>query len=328
VVRAELQTAQELGTQCLTLAQRARSPAFFLWAHYALGMTLFHLGEFASAREHVEQGIALYDPQKRRSHRALQDPGVACLSYRAAALWLLGFPDQALETSREALALAEKLSHPFSLSYALNLAALVCQFCRNVEEARERIEAADALASEQGVPFWLAWRDVLRGWALTEQGQRQGITQMRQGLNAYGAAGAEVARTYFLALLAEAHGKEGQAEEGLTVLAEALTVVDKTGERWWQAELHRLNGELLLAVPSGSHATAEACIQQACDVARRQGARSLELRAAVSLSRLWQRQGKQDEARELLGEIYDWFTEGFDTADLKEAKALLEELAT
>ena len=175
----------------------------------------------------------------------------------------------------------------------------------------------------------------MRGWALTEryaepgagQGQgEEGIAQIHQGLAAWGATGAKVFRPYGLTLLAEAYAKVGQREAGLIRLAEALAVVDDTGERRWEVELHRLKGELLLAHSAAHDAEAEACFRQALDTARRQQAKSWELRAAMSLSRLWQRQGKRTEAHELLASIYDWFTEGFDTADLQEAKALLEEL--
>jgi predicted ATPase len=186
------------------------------------------------------------------------------------------------------------------------------------------------LSTEQGFPHWLAYGTILRGWALALRGEgAEGIAQVRQGLVAYRGTGAELHRPYFLSLLAEAYGGVGQSEEGLKVLVEALALVDKTGERNWEAELHRRKGELLLMQQGKRQQLGEAeeCFRQALDTARRQQAKSLELRAAMSLSRLWQQQGKQEEAHHLLAEIYAWFTEGFDTADLKEAKFLLEELA-
>jgi predicted ATPase len=186
-----------------------------------------------------------------------------------------------------------------------------------------------ALASEKGFPQFLALGMIMRGWALAVQGQgEEGIAQLHQGLAAFRAAGAEISRSRDLALLAEAYGEMGQTEEGLTVVAEALAVVDNTGERYWEAELNRLKGELLLARSAEQHTEAEICFHQAVDIARRQQATSLELRAAISLARLWQQQGKHAEARELLAPIYGWFTEGFDTADLQEAKALLDVLAS
>jgi predicted ATPase/DNA-binding winged helix-turn-helix (wHTH) protein len=338
LVRAELQTARELGEQLLSLAQSVQDPSLLLEAHGALGLPLFWLGELASARAHLEQGIALYEPQQHSSHIFLygQDPGVLCRVYGAFALWHLGYPDQALQRIQEALILAQELSHPLSLAVALDFAAWLDQLCRKRQAAQERAETAVALCTEQEFPFWLAWGTLLQGWALVERGQgEEGITRLLQGLAAYQATGAEVVRPYFLALLAEAYRTVGQAEEGLSVLAEALAVAHRTGERFYEAELYRLKGELLLtragrrakaAGKKGSGAEAEGCFQKAITIAHHQRAKSLELRAVMSLSRLWQQQGKQAEARQLLAEIYSWFTEGFDTADLQEAKALLDAL--
>jgi predicted ATPase len=328
--RSELQTTRELAEQLFTLAQRVQDPALLLEAHRVLGLTMFWLGEMAPAREHLEQGMALYDPQQHRSHAFVygQDPGVACQALAGWPIWVLGYPDQALQSINEALTLAQELAHPFSLTIALNIAAVVHQFRREAQAVQERAEATMTLSTEQGFPLWLAYGTILRGWALTAQGEgAEGIAQMRQGLVAHRATGAEVYRPYFLVLLAEAYGEVEQPEEGLTVLVEALAIVDNTGECNWEAELHRRKGELLLMQQGQKVGNAEECFQKALDVARRQQAKSLELRAAMSLSRLWQQQGKQEEAHQLLTEIYRWFTEGFDTPDLKDAKALLEELS-
>jgi predicted ATPase len=296
---------------------------------------LFNLGELASARAHLEQGIALYDPQQHRSHVFLYgvDPGVFGLSYAAWVLWSLGYPDQARKRSHEALTLAQELSYPYSLASALVFAAGFHVFRREGRLTQERAEAVVTLSVEQGFSSWLAWGTILRGWALAEQGQgEEGIVQMRQGLAAIRATGAEYMRTHFLALLTEAYGKVGQAEEGLTMLTEALAVADKSGERFYEAEIYRLKGELTLAqssvqgLASSVQKEAEECFLRAIEIARRQSAKSLQLRVVMSLARLWQQQGKREEARQMLAEIYGWFTEGFDTADLKEAKALLEAL--
>jgi predicted ATPase len=330
-VRGEFQTARELGEQCLTLAQRLQHPVRLLQAHYALGITLFHLGELASAREHLEQGIALHDPQKHPP-RAVQDPGVACLSYVAWTLWLLGYPEQALQRSREALTLAQALSHPFSLADALCWAATLHCFRREEPLAQEQAEAAITLSTEQGFPFWVAHGTITRGMALAMQGQgEEGIAQIRHGLAGYRAIGVETGRPHYLALLAEAYGRGKHAQEGLSAVAEALACVDKTGESVSEGELYRLKGMLTLQSTSqGPHfavaAEAEECFLKAIGITRQQQAKSQELRAAMSLSRLWQQQGKREEALELLSEIYGWFKEGFDTKDLQEAKALLEEL--
>jgi len=330
MTRAEFQAMGELAKQLFSLAQRAQDPALLLEAHRVMGQTMFWLGEMAPARAHLEQGMALYDPQKHRSHAFLygQDPDVICRSFAAMPIWMLGYPDHALRSSHEALTLAQEFTHPFSLALALAQASNVHHYRREAQVVQERAEALIALSTEQGFPQWLAYGTIMRGWALIARGEgAEGIAQIRQGLVARRAVGAELLRPYFLSLLTEAYGGVGQPEEGLTVLVEALAIVDNTGERNWEAELHRLKGELLLMQQGQKVGEAEECFRQALDTARRQQAKSLELRAAMSLSRLWQQQGKQEEAHQLLAEIYAWFTEGFDTADLKEAKILLEELA-
>ena len=328
-VRGEHTIARELGEQMMRLAQSTQRPPFLLIAHYTLGEFLECLGELVSARGHLEQGIALYDPHKGRSSafRGTQHPGVACLAVVAYVLWLLGYPDQALQRSHEALTLAQELAHPFSLGFALLWAARLHLCRREGHTVQERAEAMMTLAAEQGFAAFLAQASVHRGWARTKQGQAEdGIQQIRQAMAALRATGAEWLRPYFLGLLADAYGQAGQGEEGLPALAEALATVDRTGERGYEAELYRLQGELLLRQAVPEVAQADVCFQQALAVARRQQAKSWELRAAMSLSRLWQRQGKRTEARELLAPLYGWFTEGLDTADLQEAKALLEAL--
>jgi len=281
-------------------------------------------------RAHLEQGLALYDPQE---HRALAfryglDLGVWCLSYVAWPLWLLGYPDQALQRSHEALTLAQELSHPISLAAALFYVALTHHLRRESVAVQECAEAAIALSSEAGFGLYLALGTAIRGWALSAQGHaEEGMAQTRQGMAAFQALGVKLYLPCYLAMLAEAYDSMGQAEEALRMLAEALRVADKTGEYVYKAELYRLQGELLLQQATGSGDEAEACFHQALDIARRQQAKSWELRTAMSLARLWQRQGKHAEARTLLAPIYGWFTEGFDTADLQEARALLEELS-
>jgi predicted ATPase len=330
MVRAQFQATRELAEQLFSLAQRAEDPALLLEAHRVMGQTMYWLGELAPARAHFEQAIALYDPQKHSSHAFVygQDPGVYCRGFAAWATWMLGYSDQALHGINEALTLAKELDHPFSLAFALNVATHVRQFRREAQAVREGAEELIALSNERGFAFWLAHGKILRGWAVTAQGEgADGIAQMRQGLVAYRATGAELDRLYFLSLLAEGYEKVGQPEEGLTMLGEALATVGDTGEGIWEAELHRRKGELLLMQKGQKVGEAEECFRQALNTARLQQAKSFELRAAMSLSRLWQQQGKQEEARQMLAEIYGWFTEGFDTADLQEAKALLEELA-
>jgi predicted ATPase len=328
-VRAELQTAHALGKQLLALAQQVQDAAMLLGAHRALGATLFFLGAAASAYTHLAQGLALYDPQQHRAQAFLygEDTGVVCRSHAAFALWYLGYPDQGRARNDEAVTLAQHIVHPYSLCYALSFAAVFHQFRREVRAAQERAEAAISLATEQGFPSWMAQGSVLHGWALAQQGQAQeGIAQLTQGLSAWRATGAEQARAYILALLAEAYGTIAQPASGLTVLAEALTLAETTGDRWYDPELYRLKGALLLQQSPDHHVEAEACFHQAIAIAQNQQAKSFELRAATSLARLWQQQGKRQEAHDLLAPVYHWFTEGFDTADLQEAKALREAL--
>jgi predicted ATPase len=329
MVRAELQTTRELAEQLFGMARRAEDPALLMEAHRVMGQTMYWLGESAQSRAHFEQGMVLYDPVKHRAHAFVygQDPGITCRSFAAWPTWVLGYPDQALQRSEEALKLAQEVAHPFTLALALVQATLLHQYRREAEKAQESAEALIALSTEQGFPQWLAFGTILRGWALSAQGDAaEGIDQMRQGLVARRATRSRLHEPCFLSLLAEAYGKVGHPEEGLTILGEALETVDNTGERYWEAELHRRKGELLLMQEGHKVEEAEECFQKALDIARRQQAKSLELRAAMSLSRLWQQQGKQEEARQMLADVYGWFTEGFDTADLQEAKALLEEL--
>jgi TOMM system kinase/cyclase fusion protein len=329
VIRAELQTAHALGEQLLTLAQQRQDAAMRAAAHRALGVTLFQLGAVAAAHRHFAQGIALYDPQQHRASAFLygEDTGVVCRSRGAWALWCLGYPEQGLARSQEALTLAQQSAHPFSLGLALTCAAILHQLRREVRAAQECAEAAISLSKEQGFAQWMAYCTILRGWALAQQGQAQeGIEQLTQGLRAFRATGAETSRPYLLTLLVEAYGIIEQQDSGLNLLKEALALVDKTGDRFYEPELYRLKGVLLLQQSSDNHTEAETCFQQAITIACSQQAKSLELRSTTSLARLWQQQGKRQEAYDLLAPIYNWFTEGFDTADLQGAKTLLEEL--
>jgi predicted ATPase len=328
-MRGDLRTADELGEQLLRLAECLDDAGLLVRAHMMLAEGLFYLGEFVRAREHAEEGIARYAPQQHHAQafRYGNDPGVCCRSFAALALWVLGYLGQALQRSEEALEWAQELAHPFSLAFALSYVAYVHQFRREGALTQARAEVTITLATEQGFPHWMAGGAIRYGWALAHQGQVQaGIEQIRQGMTAWRAIGTALAQSYWLALLAEAYSAGGQAEAGLTVLAEALTHADNTGECWYEAELHRLKGELRLQQSSDNHPEAESCFHHALDIARTQQAKSFELRAATSLARLWHQQGKRDEARQVLGDVYGWFTEGFDTADLQDAKALLNEL--
>jgi DNA-binding winged helix-turn-helix (wHTH) protein/predicted ATPase len=331
VVRPDLRSAEGLAKQLFALGKKVGDPALLVEAHYALAATRFFMGDFASARDQTEQCIHLYDPRAHRAHAFVygQDPAIVCRSYAAWALWYLGYPDQALRSSEEGLTLARDLAHPFSLAFALTFAAMFHQSRREPALVERLAESAIALCAERGFRFWWAWGSISRARAVSERGlAAEGIAQIRQGLASLRAISSETVLPYALAMLAEAYAKAGQAEEGLNALAEALGTATNNGDLMYEAELYRLKGELLLldSPKAANRLEAESCFRRAIAIARKQSAKSLELRAATSLSRLLQRQGKTKPARKLLADVYGWFSEGFDTADLKDAKALLENL--
>lgn len=315
-VRGELRAAREAGEQLLKLAVSVQDSGLFVEAYRALGVPLFWLGDATSALENLEQGARLYRAQEHRSHASEFgiDPGVVCQSYAALSLWHLGYPDQGCNRSCETLALARSL-----------WAAWLHQFRREPQAARGHAEAAIALCAEQGFPLWMSMAAILRGWALVQEGV-EGSAQMRQGLADLRATGAGLWQPTFLALIAEADGRTGQADQGLEALGEAMAIVDRNDEHFYEAELHRLKGELLLASAPSDLSGAERCFRIALEIAERQKAKSLGLRGAMSLARLWVREGMRSEAHDLLAPIYSWFIEGFDTPDHQEAKALLDEL--
>jgi tetratricopeptide (TPR) repeat protein len=359
--RGELPQARELAEQLLSLAQRQSHPARLMRAYNVLGATSLYLGAFAPARAYLEQGIALA-PLPRDCSAALPRSdhiqggsvlGVSCRRHVALTLWYLGYPEYARQRSDEAIVLAQELVHPHSLAYALYFATQLHCLRREAPAAQAQAEALLELARQQEIPAREVRGTVLRGWALAAQGQStEGIARMRQGMDAHRSMGA-MQRPYDLALLAQAYAWIGQTTEARHLLAEALALTHRYGGYYYQAEVHRLTGEVLLMQdagggvpgspapelpkitahkdeatgPSPRPTEAEACFRQALDIARQQQAKSLELRAAMSLSRLWQQQGWRTEAYQLLAPLYDWFTEGFDTADLQDAKALLDALA-
>jgi len=307
------------------------------------------LGKFMPALGQAEQGLALYasQPFSARTFLYGRDPGVYHTALAANVLWQLGYPAQAQQRMHEALTLAQELSQPFILAYALNVSCVIASLRREREVVQEWAETVITLSTDHRFTFFLPWGAILQGWALAERGREERIAQIHQGLAAYQATGAELWQPYFLVLLADACGKIGRKEEGLTTVAEALSIVNKNDERWCEAELYRLRGELTLQqenqkskgksqkakietdprpLTPDPQGEAEACFLKAIEIAQKQQAKSWELRAATSLARLWQSQGKQHAARHTLSEIYNWFTEGFDTKDLQEAKTLLDQL--
>jgi predicted ATPase len=328
--RGVLLTARELGEQLVRLAEREAAPMPCLEAHNALGQTLFQLGDYATARTHLEQGIALIDRTRLRAQALHQGEAseVRCLVTAARTLWCLGYPTQALRRSEEAIALAQELAHPYSLAMAHYQAAILSYHCRDVPAVQAQAEALMTLATDQGFPLFVGHGTYLRGWGLALQGEgTAGLAQLRQGLSAIVAAGQELSRPFCLILLAEATGHVGQVEDGLRLLAEARRVLEVSRRGDLLAEAYRLQGTVLLHRAVPNEVQAEACFQRALAIAQRQQAKSWELRAAMSLSGLWQQQGKHQQAHNLLAPIYGWFTEGFDTADLQAAQALLETLS-
>ncbi|HVH06610.1 MAG TPA: hypothetical protein VNE71_11480, partial [Myxococcota bacterium] len=322
LVSADFKLARELSEEVLRIAERA-DPALLAVAHCLAGLPLLSLADFAAARAHLEQGVALYSFELHRllSLEHGDDPGLTALAFLAVALWLCGAPDQALARIREAQALAAQLDAPYAHAFAQTFSAWIHVRRGEVDETLACCDALTPLAAEHGFAFLLAEGTVFRGWALAQRGDtEEGIAEMRRALAAHRAAGAEMGRPSHLALLAEAEGRAGRPEEALRVLDEALATVAQTGECSYEAELHRLKGELLSA--TGREAEGRRCLEGALALARRQGARSLELRAALSLAgRGRGRPRAADERR--LRDVCASFTEGFETADLRAARSLL-----
>jgi predicted ATPase len=330
MLRAELAAARAAAHDLLALGESTKVSGYLLEGHRAMGVVRFYAGEFSAARDHLERGIALYDIQAHGAHalRYEDDPGQTCLAYAARALWTLGHPDQAVQLSERAIVVARAIAHAPSIAEAMTWRAEIAAVRREFGDAGEHALATLGPAIEHGLPLWIGIATTLHGWALGAEGQcAEGLARMREGLSVVARTGDRLFRAYYGTLLAEALGQAGQADEALSELEAAVESSRGSGMTYWDAELLRLKGELLLARDRADAATAEACFQKAIATAERQEARSLELRAATSLARLWADQGKGAQAHDLLAPVYDWFTEGFATADLKDARALLDTLA-
>jgi class 3 adenylate cyclase/predicted ATPase len=329
LLHGELSKAREFAKQFLDLAERQQDPALMVGSYHALGQTLFFHGDLIEARGTVEQGIALFDPERHRlANWPGGQPGEQCYLFDAFVLWILGYPDQALRRSEEALAMASELPNIANLINTLAFAATVHVLRRDLSAARRQAKTTMEMSVEQRHSFYLGHGSVLHGWAQAAQDQvEDGIAEIEQGIATFRATGAQTWIPHFLGLQAETYARAERIDDGLASVAEALALADETEQHCWQAELSRIKGDLLLAQSSSNQAEAERQYLRSLDIARGQQAKSWDLRAATSLARLWRDRGKPAEARELLEPVYDWFTEGFDTADLKNAKALLEELA-
>jgi predicted ATPase len=321
----------------LRLAEQSAEPSLLAEARTAMVLAAAYHGDLATARAYLEQGIPLYgSSHPRASGLAVgEDPGITWWAHMSNVLWLLGCPAQALQQAEQVRRLAERLEHPFSLAYSLARLAFLHLLRGEWRAAQERAQAVSALATAQGFRLFEAHAMLLTGRALAAQGETApGLTQMRQGLAVIQASGQIAGMVGILSLLAEAYALDGQPEVGLEVLAAALDLVHTRELRMWEAEVHRLRGALLLAQhspgqtpPAARVEDAAACFQQALTLARQCQARAWELRAATSLAQLWQQQRRREAAHALLAPVYGRFTEGFDTADLREAKALLDELS-
>jgi tetratricopeptide (TPR) repeat protein len=361
VGRAAFHTARELVVQLFTLAQRTHDALTHLRSRFAMSSTLLFRGEFVEARAHAEQGFRLYERCRGdRSMWEVHHNGLGCLNCLAWSLWMLGYPDQALSRTQEALTTAQTQALPSTLAETVSYAAWLAHIHRDWQTAEDHAAALLTLCTTHGFSLLQTEAAIIQGWAWAEQGREEGFAQIRRGLADYCAKRAEIMLPRSLALLATVYEKRGRAEEGLKLVVEALVRVDKTEGRLGEAELYRLKGELTLQskvesekgkeesqksngksqrakIPSPRRLTpgaqteaaaeAEGCFLKAIEIAKTQQAKMWELRATVSLARLWQRQGKREKAWQILADIYDWFTEGFDTVDLKEARALLEELS-
>jgi predicted ATPase len=294
------------------------------------GVTMFYRAQFAGARACYEKAITSYDDRERTKSWAAytgHNAGVTHRCYLALALWHLGLPDQALRVDRESRELARAIGHAFSLGHAVDFSACLYQFCRLGAEAQAAGEEETAIATEQGFPLWHALGTLHKAAGMHLQGRREeALPLLLKGLNAFRATGAGVRMPYYLGMLGDAYKQAGRFEDALQAFNEALAIAERNDDRFEEAELHRLKGELLLA-ESPDQAAAEGCFQQALATAVRQQSKAWELRAATSLARLWQRQGRRDEARAALAAVYGTFTEGFTTPDLVDAKALLDSLA-
>jgi class 3 adenylate cyclase/predicted ATPase len=321
--------ARGLATQLLALAEKQAATVPLMVGHRMMGHSLLHVGEFVEARAHYDQAIALYDPVEHRPlvTRFGQDTKVAILSYRSWVLWLLGYPDAALADIENALKDAREIGHAGTLMVALGVPSMACIFSGNYTLATGRVQELFALSEEKGALLWKGMGTAIQGYLLALTGKSlDAVHMMASGITAFSDTGETLYTPFWLLYLARVHAELGQFEDAHRCIGEAMTAVEKTGERWLEAEVNRTAGEIALLLPKPDAEKAEAYFERALAVARKQQAKSWELRAAISIALLKRNQGKRSEARDLLAPIYGWFTEGFDTLDLKEAKALLDEL--
>jgi tetratricopeptide (TPR) repeat protein len=324
VVKAEYKRSLEHAERCLHLAEDIRRPAMLMQSHWVLGLNRCYLGHLETARDHFERTISIHDTEGLESAVSLYG-AVLSRAHLGRIMLYLGFPDRSRQLIDEAIVLAERLRHPVGLVNTFSLAAQVEVQHRNTHRVEDLTGAIAQHSEEHGLPYYAAIAVMMRGWTTAMRGEpKAGVELIREGLASYLATGTRQQQSYFLGLMADALVQSGRASEALDAMTEALNRVAETGERYYEAELHRLKGVMLLKSEGSLYSGAEACFQQAIALAREQKARSFELRAAMNLCLFWLVQGKRSEAHSILAETYDWFTEGFDTPDLKEARALLD----
>jgi predicted ATPase len=320
---------RELAPQFLALAKKQGTTAPRINGHRMMGNTLTLTGDIVEGRAHYDQAIALYDPVEHRplATRFGQDMGVAILTFRALALWLLGYPEAANADIQQSLTYAREIGQAATLLVALSFTCLTHVSCGNYEATNRQTEEAIPLADEKAAPFWKALGMMNQGWVLAQSGKFADAVQMlTSGIVAYRSTEARICLPLYMSYLAKAHAELGQFDGAWRRVGEAMTEIETTKETWQEAEVHRVAGEIALMSPGAGTAKAAAYFERALQIARQQQAKSWELRAAMSMARLWRDQGRTQQALELLTPVYGWFTEGFDTRDLKDAKALLEEL--
>ena len=320
---------RELAAQFLALAEKQGTTVPLMVGHRMMGMSLACTGDIAKGRVHYDQALALYDPALHRplAARFASDPGVATLVFRSLALWSLGYPEAAIADTEQALRYAREIGHVATLMYALSLTSLTHVYCGNYAKVNTLVDELVLLANEKGAVYWTALGLLTRGGLLALTGKAsEAVQTITSGIDAQRSTGSTVQTPFHLSLSARAFAELGKFDDAWRCIGEAMAVVETTGERWSEAEVNRVAGEIALLSPEPEKVKAEEYFDRALEVARKQQAKSLELRAAMSMARLWRDQGKPQQARELLAPVYGWFTEGFDTLDLKEAKALLDEL--
>jgi predicted ATPase len=322
---------RELAAQFLALAEKQKATIPLLIGHRLTGFSLLFTGEIAEGRTHFDRAIALYDPAEHLglATRFGGDSRVAILCYRALALWVLGYPDAALADARQAIKYAREIGRAVTLMYALGNGSLTNVVCGDCVTATALTDELVVLADEKNAPFWKAQGVLIGGSALTLTSKAsEAVERITSGITALRSTGATIQLPVYLSYLTRAYAELRQFDDASRCLGEAMAAVQRTKETSWEADIHRIAGEIALLSPERDMAKAQACFERALEVARAQQARSWELRAAMSLARLWRDQGRRTEARDLLAPVYDWFTEGFDTRDLQDAKALLDALGS